>query len=134
MCFKRSVRTCKYHIIWTPKYRKPFLNGLIRYHVSKAIKYKAIVDLGIFIENMEIMPDHIHLFISIKPCHNISCIVQQLKGYSSFIVRKELNLTKYKALWGKGYFCESVGQISESTIKKYISNQWKHYRANSSSD
>lgn len=42
------------------------------------------------------------------------------------------NLYKYKALWSRGYFCESIGQISESIIIKYIENQWKHYKPNSS--
>ena len=126
MNLKKATKTCKFHVTWIPKYRGGFLVGLINYHVRNAILYKS-VELGVKIENMELMPDHIHLFISINYTQNISYIVQQLKGYSSYVVRKELKLTKYKALWGSGYFCESIGHISENVIKKYIDNQWKHY-------
>ena len=77
---------------------------------------------------MEVMPDHVHLFLSIKPFQNISDIVKQLKGYSSFMTRKKLNLYRYKGFWGRSYFCESVGHISENTIKKYIDTQWQHYK------
>ncbi len=123
---KRKIKTSKYHVVWTPKYRKNFLKGLIKYYVEKSLKYKSI-QLGINIEKMEIMPDHVHLFISIKPIHSISDIVRELKGYSSYETRKQLNLYKYKGFWGKGYFCESVGHISENVIKKYIDDQWIHY-------
>ena len=78
------------------------------------------------------MPDHVHLFIRMKPTQCVSNIIKQLKGYSSYYTRKKLNLKKYKAFWSHGYFCESIGQISESIILKYIDNQWKHYGINSS--
>lgn len=81
---------------------------------------------------MEVMPDHVHLFISIPITLSISKVVQQLKGYSSYITRKQLKLYKYKGFWSSGYFCESVGHISQDTIKKYIDKQWKHYCPNSS--
>ena len=77
---------------------------------------------------MEVMPDHVHLFISIKLSQCISNIVKELKGYSSYMTRKKLNLSRYKCFWGNSYFCESVGHISESTVKAYIDNQWKHYK------
>ena len=127
MNFKREIKSSKYHIVWTPKYRKNFLNGLIKYHVEKSLKYKA-KDIKVDIENMEVMPDHVHLFVNIPVTLSISKVVHQLKGYSSFETRKKLNLYKCKSFWSSGYFCESVGHISESVIKKYIDNQWKHYK------
>lgn len=81
---------------------------------------------------MQIMPDHVHLFIQIPITLAIFKIVQLLKGYSSFYVRRRLPLYKYKGFWGKEYFCESIGHISQETINKYITNQWKHYKPNSS--
>lgn len=70
---------------------------------------------------MEIMPDRVHLFVSINPKDSIATIVQKLKGFSSYETRNRLKLTKkYKHLWGDGYFCESVGHISESTVKNYF--------------
>ena len=72
------------------------------------------------------MPDHIHLFIKCTPDHKISDIVRQLKGYNSYILRKAYPFykKKYKSLWAPSYYCESVGHISEATVKKYIEDQW----------
>lgn len=128
---KREIKSSKYHLVWTPKYRKNFLCGLIKYHVEKSLKFKAS-ELKVEIKNMEIMPDHVHLFVSIPVTLSISKVVHQLKGYSSYQTRKILNLYKYKGFWSSGYFCESVGHISESVIRKYIDNQRKHYLPNSS--
>ena len=73
------------------------------------------------------MPDHIHLFIKCTPKHTVSNIVKYLKGYSSFMLRKKyIRYRKYKALWTRSYYCESIGHISEKTIKKYMEDQRKH--------
>lgn len=131
MALKREIKSSKYHIVWTPKYRKSFLCGAIKYHVNRFLKLKSIA-LNIKIENIEIMPDHVHLFVSIHVTITISKVVNELKCYSSFETRKIMNLYNYKWFWSKGYFCESVGHISEQTVKTYIDNQWKHYKPNSS--
>lgn len=87
------------------------------------------------------MPDHVHLFIKCTPNHKISDIVKQLKGYSSYVLRKAFPIyrTKYKSLWAPSYYCETIGHISENTIKKYINDQWmvnksNKYKGNSSPD
>ncbi len=77
-------------------------------------------------ENIDIMPDHIHIFIK---CYintiSISKIVQYLKGYSSFMLRKRFPfLKKYKALWTPSYYYETIGHISQKTIKRYINNPY----------
>jgi putative transposase len=71
------------------------------------------------------MPDHIHLFVKSEPIDSPHWIVQQLKGYTSRILReKHKHLrTKLPTLWTRSYFCESVGHISEDTIIKYIEEQ-----------
>ena len=80
--------------------------------------------LNINIEAIECMPDHIHIFVKSIPNINISQIVKQFKGFSSYKLRKKYKfLNKYKALWTPSYFCETIGYINEKTIKKYISNQ-----------
>ena len=129
----RKVKSSKYHVTWTPKYRKPFLTGKILASVKFSLFQKA-KELGIQIVKLEIMPEHIHAFLDIPITLSISNVVKSLKGYSSYYTRKNLNLYKYKSFWSKGYFCESVGHISESTVKRYIDNQWKHYKPNSSPD
>ena len=115
-----------FHIIWTPKYRKKILIGKFKDIVETSIFDKA-KELEITIEKYEIMPDHIHLFIKCKTSHNISNIVKHLKGYSSFKLREAYPYYRTcKGLWSPSYYCESIGHISENTIKRYIEEQWLH--------
>ena len=71
------------------------------------------------------MPDHIHLFIKCKTTTTpISKIIGHIKGFSSYTIRKKFpKLKKYKAFWSNSYFVESIGNMSELTIRKYIQNQ-----------
>jgi putative transposase len=82
-------------------------------------------ELGITLENMEVMPDHVHLFIRSKPTYAIHFVINQLKGYSSVCLRKEFPWLRSRlpSLWTRSYFVEPVGHISEETVRKYIENQ-----------
>jgi putative transposase len=82
-------------------------------------------EIEIDIEKMEIMPDHVHLFIKADPTASPHWIVQQLKGYTSHEMRNEFPELKSRlpSLWTRSYYCESVGHISEATIKRYIEEQ-----------
>lgn len=121
---RNAVFNLGYHITWCPKFRKPFLLRLDQTLLRKLVRVAAIKVHGV-IENMEIMPDHVHVFIRLKRNHvAISRVVQSLKGYTSFSLRKACTWMKqYKALWSPGYFVESVGNMSEKVVKKYINNQ-----------
>ena len=74
---------------------------------------------------MEMMPDHVHLFVKASPVDSPHYIVQQFKGYTSRILRKEFPEIKRRipTLWTRSYYCESIGYLSEETVKKYIDNQ-----------
>ena len=121
---KTSVHNVAYHLIWCPKYRRKVLFGKIEQRLKQLLKEKSREN-GWKIETMEIMPDHIHLFVRANPVASPHWIVQQLKGYTSNILRKEFPELKSKlpTLWTRSYYCESVGHISEDTIKKYIEDQ-----------
>ena len=121
---KKSIHNIGFHVVWIPKYRAKILTGNFKTLIKKYLIEKAL-DLGVILEKCEIMPDHIHLFIRCKPIHSIANVVGQLKGYSAYKLRQHYSQykDKYKHLWAPGYFCESVGHISEETIKKYIDNQ-----------
>jgi putative transposase len=82
-------------------------------------------ELGIILENMEVMPDHVHLFIRSKSTYAIHFVINQLKGYSSVRLRKEFPWLRSRlpSLWTRSYFVESIGHISEETVRKYIENQ-----------
>lgn len=125
------VFNVSYHIIFVPKYRKSLLVGMFEEIIRNTILDKA-EQLNVQVVTYEIMPDHIHLFIKADPFTSISTIVQQLKGYSSYQLRREVPyLRRYKAFWSPSYYCETIGHISESTIKKYIADQ-KVYSPDSS--
>jgi putative transposase len=95
---KHCVYNLGYHVIWIPKYRKVILKGTIKDIIEKSLFEKA-KDLNIIIEKYEIMPDHIHLFIKCNPKQDLSNIIGQLKGYSSYRLRSEYpKYKKYKSL------------------------------------
>lgn len=120
----KAVFNIGYHLIWCPKYRKKVLIN----NVEKRFKEIAIATAeknGFSIENMEVMSDHVHLFVKADPTMPPHWIVQQIKGCTSFYLREEFSYLKSSmpTLWSRSYFCESVGHISEDTIKRYIDEQ-----------
>jgi len=125
--WKRSNKTVShigYHFIWCPKYRRPVLTGAVDKRLRQLLAEKA-KEIGIEIETMEIMPDHVHLFISSTPCNAPQYIAGQLKGYTSHVLRREFAWLRSRipTLWTRSYFVHSVGHISEDVIRKYIEDQ-----------
>ena len=81
--------------------------------------------IGVEIVQMEVMPDHVHLFVKTDPTNSPHFIVNQLKSYTSRELREEFPFLKSRlpSLWTRSYYCESVGHISEEAIRKYIEDQ-----------
>ncbi len=76
------------------------------------------------VKAMEVMPDHVHLFLSADASDSISTIVAILKGYTSYVLRNEFALLqRLPSLWTRSYYVETIGHISECTIKRYIAEQ-----------
>ena len=122
--WKRSstcVYNIGYHIIWCPKYRRRVLTGNVETRLKELLLEQATKN-GYSIESMEVMPDHIHIFIKVDPTDSPHKVVQQLKGFTSRMLRMEFQSlkTRMPTLWTRSYYCESVGHISEKTIEKYI--------------
>ncbi len=127
MRWKRNntvVYNVAYHIIWTTKYRKKLLVGKIIKRLNNLLDVKS-KEIGFVIEKREIMPDHLHIFVKADPAIAIPYIVYQLKGYTSRILRQEFKIlrTRLPSLWTRSYYVETVGNISEKVIKKYIEDQ-----------
>jgi putative transposase len=120
----KAVFNLGYHIIWCPKYRRQVLVGQVEHRLKELLREKA-EQIGVVIETLEVMPDHVHLFVKSSPTNAPHHIVQQLKGYTSRILRKEFPSLKSRlpTLWTRSYYVESVGHISETTIKQYIEDQ-----------
>jgi len=119
-----SVYNLKYHIIWTTKYRRSVLDEVMQLRLKELLEEKAKT-INCEVVEVEIMEDHVHAFVSAKPTVAPHYIVQQLKGFSSKKMREEFKQLKSRlpTLWTRSYYVESIGHISESTIKKYIQNQ-----------
>lgn len=119
-----SVYNLGYHIIWYPKYRRKKLVGDIERRLRELLYEKASQN-NWEIKELEIMPDHVHLFIKATPSDCVSHIVSQLKGYTANMLRKEFESLRRElpTLWTRSFYVESVGRISEQKIIKYIENQ-----------
>ena len=115
---RTSVYNIGYHFIWCQKYRRKVLVGRFRKRL-KELLYEKAKQIGVNIDEMEIMPDHVHLFVKTTPKIAPYGIVKHLKGYSSRILGLEFS----QPLWTRSYYCESVGHISEQTVRKYIASQ-----------
>ena len=118
---------CKYHIVFTPRYRRKVIYYQLRADIQKIIK-----DLckwkGIEIIEGHMMPDHIHLLLSIPPKYSVSQIMGYLKGKSAMMIFERHAKLKYKFgnrhLWAEGYYVSTVG-LNTATIQKYIREQEK---------
>ncbi len=112
-----------YHIIWCPKYRRCLHYDEVETRL-KELMYEKSSEHGWTVKAMEVMPDHVHLFLSANASDSISTIVAILKGHTSYILRNEFaHLQRLPSLWTRSYYVETIGNISESTIKRYIAEQ-----------
>ena len=120
-----SIYNLNYHIVWIPKYRRKLFTGQMEFRLGEIIRESCIRN-NISVLALEIMPDHIHLFVSAPPRWSPSEIVNIIKGYSSRKMRQEfLQLKKIikDELWTRTYFVGSAGTVTSETIKKYIAEQ-----------
>ena len=118
---------CKYHIVFTPKYRRQVIYGKIRADIGKILRqlceYK-----GVEIIEAEACKDHIHMLVSIPPKYSVSQIMGYLKGKSSIMIFDRHANLKYKygnrKFWCAGYYVSTVGK-NEKKIAEYVRNQLK---------
>lgn len=124
---KHSRYNINYHLVWCPKYRHQVLQGSKAAYLEQLL-HNICQHYGYEILNMEIMPDHIHLFVSVKPYTNPTEVVKTLKSISAVWVFKKFPRLKRQRFWGsglwsKGYYVGTAGTVSAETIKRYIENQ-----------
>ena len=116
---------CKYHIVFTPKYRRNVIYNQYKADIIKQLSsYK-----GVEIIEGHLMPDHIHMLVSIPPKISVSSFMGYLKGKSALMIFDRHANLKYRFgnrhFWAEGYYVSTVG-LNEATIKKYIQEQEKH--------
>ena len=106
------------------RYRRKVLTGKITDDLHNLVRKKA-EDLDVKIGALEIMPDHVHLFVSADPTDAPQRLTNQFKGFASRVLRQkypELR-SRLPSLWNRSYFIGSEGHVSEKTIKHYIEKQ-----------
>jgi len=116
--------SCKYHVVWCPKYRRPVLVDGVEVRLKELIE-TTCTSLNVEIIELEIMPDHVHLLMGVDPQYGVHKAVKQIKGCSSRILREEFPWLKSRipSLWTNSYFVSTVGGAPLAVIKQYIENQ-----------
>lgn len=123
---------CKYHVVFIPKRRKKVIFGVIRKHLGKVFRELAEQKECQIVEG-HLMPDHVHMCISIPPKYSVSYVVGYIKGKSAISIArrfmgKSRNFTG-ESFWARGYFVSTVG-LDEEMVREYIRHQEKgdeHY-------
>ena len=118
------VYSCKYHVVWCPKYRRKVLENGIDDRLKELIE-EICMESDIQVIEMEIMPDHVHLLIEVDPQYGIHRAVKKIKGRTSRILRQEFPILvrRLPTLWTNSYFVSTVGGAPLAVIKQYIENQ-----------
>lgn len=121
---RNIVFSCSYHVVFCPKYRRPVLVDGVDERF-KEIAWEVADELGFEIAEMEVMPDHVHLLLSIDPQLSIHRAIKRIKGRSSHDLREEFPWLKSRipTLWTNSYFVSTVGGAPLAQVRKYIERQ-----------
>ncbi len=122
--FSHGIGQTCYHFVWCPKYRYKIL-AIPKVKQACGNYLREIANKhGFEIHELQVMNDHIHLFVSIKQTYSVSYVMQLFKGYSSYKLFKQFpHLRRYYQrghLWSAGKFFRSVGNVTADTIQHYI--------------
>jgi putative transposase len=116
---------CKYHVVFIPKRRRKTLYGALRKHLGEVF-HRLAEQKESRIEEGHLMPDHVHMLISIPPKYAVSQVVGFIKGKSAIHLARVYGERKRNFVgqhfWARGYFVTTVGR-DEETIREYIRNQ-----------
>jgi putative transposase len=119
-----AVFSLKHHIVWCPKYRRSVLTHPIDARL-KALFAEIAAEHGMRLHAVEVMPDHVHLFVETDPTLCVAEIINRFKGRTSRVLRQEFPSLRSRlpTLWSRSYFAATVGAVSENTITRYIEAQ-----------
>ena len=116
-----AVFSLKYHVVWCPKYRRPVLVGPVAERLEALLREKTSED-GLIVHALEVMPDHVHLFVEGDPTWAPAALVGRLKGYSSHVRREEFphRRSRLPTLWSRSYYAGTGGHVSAATVGRSI--------------
>ena len=118
------VYRCHYHVVWCPKYRRRVIERDVDTRLKEIIR-EVCAERRCEIVEMETLPDHVHLLVSVDPQYGIHRLVKQVKGRSSRVLRQEFPALKSRlpTLWTNSYFVATVGGAPLEIVKQYVENQ-----------
>lgn len=120
------VYSCRYHVVWCPKYRRRVLVAPIDVRLKQIVDDVCDETNSEMIE-IEVMPDHVHLLVGCDPQFGIHRLVRAIKGRASRLLRDEFPKLKSRlpSLWTNSYFVCTVGDAPLAVIRQYIEDQKK---------
>ena len=130
-----STWDCKYHVVFSSKYRTKRLYGDLRKEL-RDLFIRLSLQKGCRIEEGHLMPDHVHMLISIPPKYSVAHIVGFLKGKTAlYVANKYARKRKYRGyhFWARGYYVSTTG-FNEQVVRRYIQNQEKQDKASDYAD
>jgi len=118
-----SVSLLRYHFVFCPRYRRKVLVNAVEQRLRELLELKT-TELGWKIVALEIMPDHVHLFLGTDPDVSPTQVMHAIKGYTSRVLRQEFpQLQTMPGLWTRSYWVSTAGNVSAATIERYIAEQ-----------
>ena len=119
-----AVYSLKYHLVWCPKYRRPVLVDRVDQRLRSLLQEIA-TELDVTIHALEVMPDHVHLFVEADPTLCVAELVNRFKGRTSHDLRAEFSTLRSRipTLWSRSYYAGSCGAVTEASIRRYIESQ-----------
>ncbi|MBF0551138.1 MAG: IS200/IS605 family transposase [Deltaproteobacteria bacterium] len=122
-----TVWDCKFHIVWIPKYRRKVLYGQLRKHLGEVFRELARQKESRVLEG-HLMPDHVHMLLSVPPKYSVAHVVGFIKGKSAIHIARNFSGHKKnftgQHFWARGYYVSTVGR-DEETVRNYIKQQEK---------
>ena len=119
-----GVSSLGLHLVWCPKYRRRLLGGRVAIRLVELLEQIATENDWQIVAK-EVMADHVHLFVRVRPIDAPAEVVRGFKGRTARVLRQEFRwLARWKVLWSPSYFAASAGYVSEATACRYIAHRW----------
>ncbi|MHB8126633.1 MAG: IS200/IS605 family transposase [Desulfitobacteriaceae bacterium] len=118
-----TVSLINYHFVFCPRYRRKVLVSEVEKRFKELLP-SICQEIEVNIVALEVMPDHVHVFLNALPSISPSDIMAKVKGVTSRTLRQEFkHLRHLPSLWTRSFFCSTAGNVSSETIQRYIEEQ-----------
>jgi len=118
-----TVSLINYHFVFCPRYRRKALVGEVEKRLKELLP-SICQKIEVNIVALEVMPDHVHIFLNALPSISPSDIMAKVKGVTSRVLRQEFeHLRHLPSLWTRSFFCSTAGNVSSETVQRYIKEQ-----------